>query len=329
MLRFVFAACILLPLLGSSLNFLPVPPVWLEELNLFYSSYYLAHHLVALVMLLILRSLGGRFFRIFCLIFATLLSAGYLLRLKPYLLASQATVATSQTAPNTKNLSTIFIHLDAQTAATQLIDYLEREQFDVVALVGWNTAWAEKLSALPWLPYRQQLVREDGYGLALLSRYAVSEVSNPFLGEGVPAVLHVSIEVTPGQVINAVVLKTPPPFSAHDYHTAKLLVRRLSTPYRHTTESTIFFTHLNAPHTSLSYGRLRKAAGLSDSMWGFGLHRTWHSQHWYLRFALAHVLYRGDMIVRNAEVLESFGMAHYPIRTEFLVSTAATQGELS
>jgi hypothetical protein len=326
-LKFVFAACILLPLIGSSLNFLPVPPVWLEELNLFYSSYYLLHHIVSLVALLSLRSLGGRFLRGICLSLAVLLSAGYLLRLKPFFFPPSPSIAATEVTSETQKLRTIFIHLDAQAQAKQLVDYLHKEQFDVVAIAGWNAAWADKLAALDQLPYRHQIAREDGYGLALLSRYALTEDSSPFFGEGLPPVLHVVIEPVPGQAIHAVVLKTPPPFSAEDYHIAKLLVRRLSTPYRHTSTPTIFFTHLNAPQSSLSYARLRKAARLSNVMWGFGLPRTWHSQHWYLRFPLAHILYRGDLMVENPKVIGSFGMAHSPIQADFLLSYRFAQGE--
>ncbi len=313
--QLIFLLFLLLPHVTSSLNFLPVPPLWWEEVNLFYSGYYLCFHLFAVISFLCFHFGLKPRARMAFVLWSAVLLVGYAARFAPFFSKPEFPASIQSEEEQPEVLSVLFAPLNPLTNTESLKTLVFRKLPTLVAVSG-LTEKLDLSKAENLYHSTYEVPRADGFGVALYSRIPILDAQVLNLESDLPPVLSVTLDTldTPLRVL---LFKTPAPFSAEAYHQTKLLVRRLSTPLRHTSDPLLVLAQLNAPQSSLSYNRLRKAAKLSDAMKGYGILKTWHESEPLLHFTLSHVLYRGNLKPLNYVSTESVGGGHIPMLVEF------------
>lgn len=108
-------------------------------------------------------------------IFATISFLFYLIRVLPFLIPPTNDLIPTQ--DNSNNRANIFYgNINSQNAEKdKLIKYLKNRSPDFVFLVEVTTAWVMELKSLENIyPYSKMIVRENNFGLAVLSKYPLS-----------------------------------------------------------------------------------------------------------------------------------------------------------
>ncbi|MBX7145093.1 MAG: endonuclease/exonuclease/phosphatase family protein [Oligoflexia bacterium] len=332
MIAIVWRLVVFVPALTSLLNFLPIPPYWFEELNRFWSIYYLLHHLLALLLLVLSRRRISAGLQRWGVALFVMLSLGYAREFWPFILASRPTPESVFGEEPGEIRTFKLAHVSWEPAADRvgLLSWLSVEKPDLVAISGLNAELESALMETNYFSYHEALPRADGFGLGVFSRFAIRSLEQTSVGEDLPPVLATTIGLPAQQAstvpLALVLYKGLPPWAEHDYHLNRLVVRRFSTQYRHGHSQLIVVGNLGAPHSSYSYMRLKKAGSFRDAMQGFGLLRTWDARRPWLRFTLDHVLYRGHMLVSDFRTYEVPGLSHKGLVVKFVYQQAMQGG---
>ncbi|NDC38142.1 MAG: endonuclease/exonuclease/phosphatase family protein, partial [Proteobacteria bacterium] len=246
-------------------------PKWIAELNSNLIVYYVMLQLLGVGVALLLRSsLGVRF----ALLVAALLSV-----------FSWAQIGTIQRFGTPKTLSSepglLVISADVAGDAHLLSDItaeIPAQGPAVLGVSGVSAAVAAELPRLlPEFAVVLQVLREDGFGLALLARGVTVEPRGVTVGEGyeeLPPVLRARIAQPGAQPIEVALLRLPPPLSQKSWQITDLVTRRVLVPLRTERSTFIVFGNLNITPTSNFYRRAVWATQARSAMEGFGYLRS-------------------------------------------------------
>jgi endonuclease/exonuclease/phosphatase (EEP) superfamily protein YafD len=190
--------------------------------------------------------------------------------------------------------------------------WLTTQPADFLVIQEVTEAWAAEVEAQTAYPHRHILSREDPYGLALLSRWALESVTLVDLaGDGLPSLA--GIVDAGGQRIRFLALHTHWPITpalaaARDeaLQGASALASAADLPV-------VLLGDLNLTPDSPAFDRLLDESGLQDAMRGRGWHPTWLAGFWPLALRIDHVLVSPSLCVEQAEVGPSIGSDHRPV----------------
>ena len=192
------------------------------------------------------------------------------------------------------------------------LDWIAANPADLVVLQEVTSGWHDALQAVQGYPQREFLVREDPYGLAVLSRWPLESVAwQDFAGDGLPS-LSGSVTVE-GQPLRFLGLHTHWPVLPdlarqrdHSLDRAAAFIRSGEGP-------AVALGDLNLTAYSPVFGRFLGSAGLEDVMQGAHWRPTWMAGFWPLALRIDHVLVTPGACVERSEVGPAIGADHRPV----------------
>ncbi len=188
---------------------------------------------------------------------------------------------------------------------------------DLLLLEEVTPKWASELNGLDY-PYRVSKVRNDCFGIVLLSKHPLSRTNVVFVGSaGVPTIV-ADVHLPQGEISLIGTHPVPPisaEFSKHRNHQLTALPDLISTQKY----SVLLMGDLNASPWSAHFGRLLKASGLKNSMKHFGFQPSWPSDNRFLRIPLDHILHSPDILIHRRAVGGDVGSDHLPVIVDFSI----------
>lgn len=304
---------------GSLINVISIDG-FLTEVNSSFGGYYLVAHCFVIVLLFIelWRYSIGRKVVAGLIAVQVVLVIRYLVPALPFFVAvhTDATPAAGSGADET--VSVLFANVHGANQKRQLlIDQVQAESPDIVALIEVTPDWLKALQLNTRYPFFIELPRPDNFGLALYSRLPLKNQYQLTVGQDIPPALIAAVERERGGDLHIAVLHARPPLGPERYHQSSLLLRRVATVFRHSSEDFILAGDLNASPFSKLYRRLINRGQLKSAMYGYGLARTWTAHNPVLRLTLDHLLYKGRLRVVRFKRLGDIGSDHYPLLATF------------
>ncbi|MDA1202501.1 MAG: endonuclease/exonuclease/phosphatase family protein [Planctomycetota bacterium] len=196
--------------------------------------------------------------------------------------------------------------------------YLRHRGADLVVLLEVDEAWAAALEELaPLYPHRLVELRDDKFGVAILSQFPLEDPQVETLAEGPPVMI---VGVPRGQEGCLVVAAHPPaPVSAE--WSSRRDAQLAAIGERAATESrpVIVAGDLNATPWSHGFRQLVGPRGLRDSALGRGLQPTWNARHWLPRIPIDHVVISDGVEVLSRGIGPDVGSDHLPVEATLLI----------
>ncbi|HVN42678.1 MAG TPA: endonuclease/exonuclease/phosphatase family protein [Steroidobacteraceae bacterium] len=205
----------------------------------------------------------------------------------------------------------------------RFIEWLAGHPADVVVLQEVNAAWARDLAAIRGYPYRRVIVREDPYGIAVLSRRPVAGFETLDLArDGLPA-LAGDLEIGAAHLrllgVHTLWPITPGLAARRDRALMKVAAIARATP-----GPLVAAGDLNLTPDSPVWPRLLADSHLRDVFAGrAGWHPTWRAGFWPLALRIDHVLVSRGVCVERPEVGPEIGSDHRPVVVRLRVAGAA------
>jgi endonuclease/exonuclease/phosphatase (EEP) superfamily protein YafD len=194
----------------------------------------------------------------------------------------------------------------------RFLDWLAANPADLVVVQEVTGSWSKALgAAVPPYPYRREVVREDAYGIAVLSSWPMLVEPVDLAGDGMPSLL-VTLQASDGPVrILALHTRWPitPALSAlrdRSLDRAAGLVRADAT-------RTLLVGDLNLSPYAPRFGRLLRKTSLRDALAAEFWRPTWHAEFWPLSLAIDHVLVPRSACISDIEFGPAIGSDHRPL----------------
>ncbi|NJM10656.1 MAG: hypothetical protein HC889_00910 [Synechococcaceae cyanobacterium SM1_2_3] len=191
---------------------------------------------------------------------------------------------------------------------------------DVMVLLEISSGLIERLGDLRKdYPHQVAELRDDPFGIVVLSRHPLSATQIILLGDsGPPAIVAV---VTVGNRSFTVIGAHPwPPISAEfaqgrNRQLAELahLARQIQTPL-------LVMGDLNTSPWSPYFARLLADSGLHDSRRGHGVQPSWPVSLPPLWTPIDHVLFSRGIRILQRQIASAMGSDHYPVIVEFQIT---------
>jgi endonuclease/exonuclease/phosphatase (EEP) superfamily protein YafD len=195
----------------------------------------------------------------------------------------------------------------------RLLAWLAANEPDLVALQEVSPAWIEALAAtLPDYPYRQLLPRDDPYGIGVLSRLPLGQVTALDLaGDGLP-----SLQVTAGPAshpLQLLVLHTHWPLAPGLQQARDRVLQKAAALARGQPSSSIVLGDLNLTPYAPAFTRLVQSSGLRDALDDQAWRPTWQASFWPLALPIDHVLVPRAGCVLDTSIGPDIGSDHRPV----------------
>ena len=193
--------------------------------------------------------------------------------------------------------------------------FLREADADILVLQEFKGNWARALRSLAaTYPHQQIEVRNNAFGLALLSRYPLSDVEwHPEQNSPVPFV-SATVDVG-GQPLRLVAIHPVPPTRQRSARMRNDYLRRAADLVGGK-GARMIVGDLNCTPWSPHFRRLLRDTGLSDVARGRGLKPTWYPTPLPLGIPLDHVLVSDEIGVAAREIGSDLGSDHRPVRVE-------------
>jgi endonuclease/exonuclease/phosphatase (EEP) superfamily protein YafD len=206
----------------------------------------------------------------------------------------------------------------------RFLEWLEAQDADLVVVQEVTAAWAAELARLDDYPHQSVLVREDPYGIAVLSRWPLESTQPVDLaGDGLPSLVG-RVEVA-GQHLLLVGLHTHWPVLPGLARARDESLRAAAQLVQAQDRPAIVLGDLNLTPYSPAFPRFEDAAGVRDVMDGRRWRPTWQAGFWPLALRIDHVLASSGICVERAEVGPSIGSDHRPVIARLRLPVAAAR----
>ena len=190
--------------------------------------------------------------------------------------------------------------------------WLDTQPADLVLLQEVTPAWASEIAARSDYPYRHLRVRDDPYGIAVLSRWPLESVGSVDLaGDGLPSLA--GVVNADGHRIRLLGLHTHWPITPRLARARDKALQGAADMARTSDLPVVLLGDLNLTPDSPAFDRLLETSGLRDVMQGRGWRPTWTASFWPLALRIDHILVSSGLCVDDAEVGRSIGADHRPV----------------
>lgn len=281
---------------------------WLLDLTSHFRWYWL---LAAIAWLILAGRRQGRLATA-CLALVVIVNGAALL---PYWLPA----AVIQGAASSEPLELISLNVLADNPdKAPTLAYLRHRGADLVVLLEVDQAWADALDELaPLYPHRLVRLRDDTFGIAILSQLPLSDPQVETPAEGPPVMV---VGVPRGEEGCLVVAAHPPPPISAEW-SARRDAQLAAIGERAAVESrpVIVAGDLNATPWSHGFRQLVGPRGLRDSAVGRGLQPTWNARHWLPRIPIDHVVISEEVEVLSRSIGPDVGSDHLPVEATLLI----------
>lgn len=294
----------LIVILSSLLGFLG--PVW-WFFDLF--SHFRLQYALALLLVIPLLARAGRW------TWAALAGVVALLNLwtvAPFDAATPGAQATPRT------YRALLINVEAENDRHEALrELLVRENPDLVVLLETTPAWLDALEPLhDRYPHRLRQPREGHFGLALFSRFPLSDQEVIAIGDSDNPTVRARVRLH-DRPITVIATHPLPPLGAaqarrRNHHLAALpgLMAGRAGPV-------LLLGDLNVSPWSSHFRRLLDDSGLKDSSAGRGLYPTWPAHMPIFLIPIDHILHSPDLTILDKRTGPSVGSDHYPVLVDF------------
>ena len=197
------------------------------------------------------------------------------------------------------------------------LDLIRRDKPDIVVLCEITPGWKEALKALDKeYPYSEIIPSRSPAGLALLSRYQITDIAVKTLSRvGLPTIV-AGLETPDGRLT---VIATHPasPSTATDFKYRNEQLAEVGRIAGERAGPVMVLGDLNTTGWSPFFQDMLEVSGLVDSRRGFGVAATWPSLLLPLRIPIDHCLVSPEVSVGEYRVGPSVGSDHRPIVVDF------------
>lgn len=222
--------------------------------------------------------------------------------------------SAGQATPDVVVVSVNVHRFNESPAAT--LAYLRDRRPDVAAVLEVDDAWAAALNGLgDVFPHRMIHPRDDNFGIAVLSRWPLSDVAVAGLG-GSPFPSVLATVAHPAGSLRIVGTHPMPPWNGRY---AALMVDQFDAVAEAVAASPvpcIVMGDFNATPWSYAFRRLIARSGLNDTSLGRGLQPTWNARLLAPRIPIDHILASVDVAVVRRSVGPDIGSDHLPVEAE-------------
>ncbi|MCP5023843.1 MAG: hypothetical protein GY930_19020 [bacterium] len=209
----------------------------------------------------------------------------------------------------------------------ELVQLVQQEQPDIIALLEFSEAWQEAVSMdLQAWPHREIRPRDDNFGIAVFSRFPLENSTWPVLTPTGSATLLSSLHWN-GRKVPFIFAHPYPPIHRYASNTARAQVAELCLREELQHEAALLIGDLNATPWSHTYRQLQ-GTPLHDARHGFGILPTWPAGlPAFLRIPIDAVLVGPRWQVQELRVGPDIGSDHLPLIAELSLAQNSPSNE--
>lgn len=192
---------------------------------------------------------------------------------------------------------------------------------DLVLVEEVDDHWWTALSTLQTnYPFLLREVREDNFGIALLSKFPLRNGKVIYFGAAEVPSLAAQVQLH-AISINFLGTHPVPPAGAWGTRFRNEHLAEVSDYTRQLSGPSIILGDLNTTPWNHAFKDLLQNSSLLDTSRGFGYQPTWPSFFWPMRIPLDHCLVSSNLTVSQRRVGESVGSDHLPIIVDLVLTT--------
>ncbi|MEK6479683.1 endonuclease/exonuclease/phosphatase family protein [Catalinimonas sp. 4WD22] len=195
----------------------------------------------------------------------------------------------------------------------EVIRYIEEENFDIVLFLEFNKRWAEALSGLDnTYPYTQKLIREDNFGIGLMSKLPLGDSRELVLSKANMPTLVSSVRYE-DRVLQIIGTHPVPPVGAFQFEARNEQFQKLNQLLKDSEAEILLMGDLNCSSFSPNFERITEGTSLRDTRLGFGLLPSWHARWFILSVSIDHALVSDSVEVLQRAKGPYIGSDHFPL----------------
>ena len=200
--------------------------------------------------------------------------------------------------------------------ASLLLSVMDVEKPDIVVLLEVTPRWEKKLAPLlNQFPYKKLVVREGNFGIALLSKFKLSDIEVITTGNTAVPSIQAVIELQ-NQQVNLLATHPLPPVTPDLKQQRDKQLKGIAGLVLQGEKPVVVVGDLNITHWSPVYHEFIKQSGLVNARQGRGVLPTWPSRLSFIGLPIDHVLYAGDIAVKSIYTCDDIGSDHLPLVAE-------------
>jgi endonuclease/exonuclease/phosphatase (EEP) superfamily protein YafD len=223
--------------------------------------------------------------------------------------------------PATKPARAMLMNINAGNGnTTEVLAAIREARPELLLLEEVTPKWAQELKALDKeYKYRIAEPQEGCFGMMLLSKVPLAHTSVVEIGTAwVPSII--AEAHFPGGAVSIVGTHPLPPMGAEYSRHRNNQLAALPAIVQAQKYPVLLIGDLNTSPWSPHFQALEEAAGLKNSMKGFGFQPSWPANNRLLRIPLDHVLHSPGITIHNRMVGGNVGSDHYPVIVDFSVA---------
>lgn len=221
---------------------------------------------------------------------------------------------SSSVKTNTQNsISITSINLLSSNQKYQkVLDFIDKEQSDLVLIQELNPTWSDALKALKKnYPYHLSEPRGDNFGIGLWSKIPFDTIEiKRFSAFDLPFI-HAQLSVNSTMKINFIGAHPVPPL-IKGFHARNEQFEQLNQLVKTFDAPTILMGDFNCTTYSPNFRRITAETTLKDSRIGQGRQPSW-SANLLIRIAIDHCLISDQIVVNDRKIGSNIGSDHFPV----------------
>jgi len=207
--------------------------------------------------------------------------------------------------------------LASNSNTEQVLAAIEAADPDLLVLEEVTPEWAAKLVELNY-PHRIADVRDDCFGIMLLSKHPLSNTNAVYVGTADVPTITANVHLPQGEIFLIGTHPVPPVSAAYSRHRNSQLVA-LATLVEKQKKPVLLIGDLNTSPWSAHFARLLKESGLQNSMKHFGFQPSWPANNRLLRIPIDQMLHSPEILIHNRAIGGDVGSDHLPVIVDFSV----------
>ena len=195
------------------------------------------------------------------------------------------------------------------------------ENPDLIILQEINPLWQLEITdLLAKYKFREEIIRNDNFGIAIYSKIHLENITNIKLGIASLPSIQCEIKIDNG-VLNILATHPLPPVGKDYFYLRNSQLEALAKITANTKENFVILGDLNTSSYSNQFKYLIEKGKLYDSRKGFGIHSSWPTWFPLAYTTLDHCLITKNVIVKSRNIGQDIGSDHLPVIIELGLKT--------